>query len=243
MNERTERELHSEQVANAEATIKNLIAENPEIFFNSPFLGVRTGLIAKFLFLNEIYQKIQGLPGVLLEIGAWYGQTSIILENLRAIYEPFNLTREIVSVDSFAGYSESSGLDISQSEIDKYATGSVWIEKLDELQAAHADINRRGAARAFKNIKGDVLSRDFWNSGLIPEHIAMCYFDIATYETTLSTLNGVLPKLAKGGIFIFDDFGPAYPGVAEAIRELNIYRDFRLCHSKYYPSKIYLIKD
>lgn len=243
MNEKTERELHSEQVANAEATIKDLIAGNPEIFFDSPFLGVRTGLIAKLLFLNEIYEKIQGLPGALMEIGAWYGQTSIILENLRAIYEPFNLTREIVSVDSFEGYSESSGLDISQSEIDKYVTGSGWMEKLDELQSAHAGINRRGATPAFKNVKGDVLSPDFWNSGLIPEHIALCYFDIATYETAVSTLNGVLPKLAKGGVFIFDDFGPAYPGVSEAMSELNIYRDFRLCHSKYYPSKVYLIKD
>ena len=59
--------------SNAEATIKDLIAGNPDIFFDSP-LGVRIGLIAKLLFLNEIYQKIQGLPGALMEIGAWYGQ-------------------------------------------------------------------------------------------------------------------------------------------------------------------------
>lgn len=242
MNEKTERELHSEQVASAEAVIKDLISNSPQIMFDSPFLGVRTGLIAKLLFMNEIYQEIQPLPGALVEVGAWYGQTSIIFENLRAIYEPFNLTREIVSIDSFEGYSESSGLEISQSEIEKYDAGSEWIEQLESIQSAHAKINRRSASGQFSNVKGDVLSPKFWDAKDLPDHIAMCYFDIATYETTISTLEGVLPKLAKGGVFVFDDFGPAYPGVSKAISDLKIHQSYKLCHSKFYPSKVYFVR-
>ena len=44
-----------------------------------------------------MYRKI-------LEFGTRFGHNLVVFENLRAIYEPFNKTREIVGFDTFEGY-------------------------------------------------------------------------------------------------------------------------------------------
>jgi hypothetical protein len=58
---------------------------------------MRSGTLAKLLFLNEMYQKILELPGIVCEFGVWMGASTIALENLRAVYEPYNYQRRIVA--------------------------------------------------------------------------------------------------------------------------------------------------
>jgi predicted O-methyltransferase YrrM len=43
------------------------------------------------------------------------------------------------------------------------------------------------------------------------------------YEPTVAEFNAWRPQLAPGAVVVFDDFGhPAYPGVARAVRELEL---------------------
>jgi len=43
------------------------------------------------------------------------------------------------------------------------------------------------------------------------------------YDATLNEFNAWKPSLAPGAIVVFDDFGhPEFPGVAQAVRELDL---------------------
>ena len=206
---------------------------------DNPFLFIRTGLIAKIFFFKELYDIISSVPGSLVEVGSWYGQSSILFENIRAIIEPFNFTRKIVSFDTFNGYNETSGLNILSDEISKYKVNDDWTDTLESIQAAHKAINN--SASKFLNIKGDILNT-------IPEYlrdncepIALVYYDIATYETIKFAFNSLIPYISKGGIFVFDDYGYQYQGVNQFLIDGGIAKKYRLIHSQYYKSKIYLI--
>ena len=64
--------------------------EQLKISNDNPFLFIRSGLIAKLFFFKELYEIIETVPGSIVEIGSWFGQSSILFENIRAIIEPFN---------------------------------------------------------------------------------------------------------------------------------------------------------
>ena len=193
-------------------------------------------MLAKFLTLNEVYSKILDVPGNLIEIGSWLGQSSIIFENLRAIHEPFNNTRRIVSFDTFDGYREKEGLNIADHEISKYKQGFGWEKSLSQIQECHRKIN--GSVTSFNNVVGDVSDTLAGYLGEKNEPVALAYYDIATYQTAKITFEYVSPYISKGGAFIFDDFGPQYPGVSEFIHEAGILRNFKTELSRFYKSKL-----
>jgi predicted O-methyltransferase YrrM len=51
------------------------------------------------------------------------------------------------------------------------------------------------------------------------------------YEPTLTEFNAWKPSLAAGAIVVFDDFGhPEFPGVAQAVRELDLHGEAAAGH-------------
>src|SRR5437016_3387001 len=76
--------------------------DTEDLLFNLG-LYARSGVLVKFLVMADLYQRFLHIPGLLCEFGVWYGQNLVLLENLRAIYEPFNKQRKIVGFDSFTG--------------------------------------------------------------------------------------------------------------------------------------------
>jgi len=234
---KTERILSTTSRLEAENNLKELMQGDADIFDN-PYLFVRTGLLAKFLVLNEIYQKILDVPGNIIEVGSWYGQSSILFENLRAIHENFNNTRKIISLDTFEGYVENSGLEIAQNEIDKYNTSTKWLESLESIQQSHKRINN--SSTEFINSKGDVKDTLPKLLKELQEPVALVYYDIATYDTLEATFNAILPYVGRGSVFIFDDFGTQYKGVNKFLMENKIFQKYQVKHCTHYKSKLYL---
>lgn len=234
---KTERLMTSSGRKKSEEFLKDS-GESLNLFHDNPYLFVRTGLIAKLFFFKELYEMIQSVPGSLVEVGCWYGQSSILFENIRAIIEPFNYSRKIISFDTFDGYKETTGLNISENEILKYLVEDNWIKSLNLLQKAHKTINN--SASKFVNIKGDIRETipDYFNKHHEP--IALAYYDIATYDTLKVTFNTLLPQISRGGVFVFDDYGYQYEGVNQFLMDHDVTKKYRLIHSKYYKSKVYL---
>ena len=224
----SEREMATPEVLAAEAQISEVINKHPGIVADSPFLVIRTGLLAKLFFLQDVYQQIVGVPGDFIELGSWYGQTSIILENLRAIYEPFNLTRKIISVDTFSGYPESSGLNINSNEIEKYNAGEV-VRRIMHFNR-HTPASTVERSDQTSPILKAYFDGRFWEMKCL--NIAFCYFDIAT-ETT-SMLSNVLPRMVKNGIIVIDVLALPTGGL-RALQEENIFQRFEVIQSKIYP--------
>jgi hypothetical protein len=204
-------------------------------------LYVRSSLLVKFLVLNDLYSRFKSVPGALVEFGTWWGQNLILLENLRAIHEPFNKQRTIIGFDTFSGYPTDS--DISPEATESYAgykTAENYASYLAELLKVHEGNNAFGHNRGgHKLIQGDVeqtAPRYFSDN---PETlVAFAYFDMGPYKPTVAALRALKAHLLPGSVLLFDELTWAgAPGEAIAFKEVFADIDCRIEKCELYPSK------
>lgn len=211
-----------------------------ELMFNLG-LYVRSSLLVKFLVLSDVYKRILNLPGALMEFGTWRGQNLVLLENLRAIYEPFNKQRAIVGFDTFSGYPEEAGMDAKSTETHGgYDTGGSYPDYLTELLKVHERTNAFGhIASPHRLVAGDVTQTAPQYFKDHPETlVAFAFFDMGPYEPTIAALQAMKPHLMPGSVILFDELTWAgAPGEAIAFKEA--FRDLRYSIEKVplYPSK------
>lgn len=211
-----------------------------ELMFNLG-LYVRSSLLVKFLVLSDAYRRIQSVPGALVEFGTWRGQNLVLLENLRAIYEPFNKQRAIIGFDTFAGYPEDAGMAAKSTETHGgYDTGSAYPAYLAELLRVHERMNAFGHIEGgHRLVPGDVVETAPKFFADHPETlVAFAFFDMGPYEPTIAALKAIQPHLMPGSVLLFDELTWAgAPGEAIAFKEA--FRDVPYTIEKHplYPSK------
>lgn len=203
---------------------------------------VRSSVLVKFLVMSEMYERIKNLPGCLVEFGTWWGQNLVLLENLRAIHEPFNKQRVIVGFDTFSGYTDRSENDRESAvwKEQSYSTGKGYVSYLKELLEAHEGSNVLGHVRGkHELIEGDVELTAPKYFGDRPQLVvAFAYFDMALYRPTKAALSAIKPHLIPGSVLLLDEFTWAEsPGEAIAFREVFSVKEVRLEKCALYPSK------
>ena len=188
-------------------------------------LYMRSSVLVKILVINDLYERILRVPGVIMEFGTWWGQNLVLFENLRAIHEPFNKTRRIVGFDTFAGYSGFSEVDRKGDVIAPggYAVSQGYQKYLAQLLSIHEGNNVLGHLRGrHELVVGDVVETapDYFSTR--PETVvALAYFDMALYEPTKSALRAIKPHLVPGSVILLDEFSWAdSPGEAVAFKEV-----------------------
>lgn len=211
-----------------------------ELMFNLG-LYVRSSLLVKFLVLHDVYRRIASVPGALIEFGTWRGQNLVLLENLRAIHEPFNKQRPIIGFDTFSGYPEEAGMAARSTETHSgYNTGGGYPDYLNELLQVHEGMNAFGHIRGgHRLIAGDVCETAPKFFADHPETlVAFAFFDMGPYEPTVAALKALLPHTLPGSVLLFDELTWAgAPGEAIAFKE--VFADVRYSIEKcqFYPSK------
>ena len=204
-------------------------------------LYVRSSLLVKFLVLHDVYARFKCVPGVLIEFGTWWGQNLVLLENLRAIHEPFNKQRTIIGFDTFTGYAPDGAIAPEFTDTHHaYGTASGYPAYLAELLEVHEGNNAFGHIRGnCKLVQGDVQEtapRYFIDH---PETlVAFAYFDMGPYEPTLAALRAIKPHLLPGSVILFDELTWAgAPGEAIAFKEVFDGANYRIEKCQFYPSK------
>ena len=169
------------------------------------YMYMRSGSLAKLLFLNEMYQMILKLPGSVFEFGVWMGASTVAIENLRAIYEPYNHQRKIVAFDTFSGYEGIGCEDVRSSIISEgvYTVADGYEKYLSDLLDYHEEENVMAHVKKHTIVKGDasVTCPEFLDKN---PHVlvALAYFDMALYEPTLKCLEAIKPRLIKGSVIV-----------------------------------------
>lgn len=234
----------SEQLSHRErlqqAFVKSPLSEEDRLFNIGMY--TRSSVLVKFLVLGEIYQRIQKIPGCIVEFGTWWGQNLVLMENLRAIYEPFNKQRTIIGFDTFDGYTSRSDQDKESVVWDEnsYSTGKNYVEYLRELLEIHEGCNALGHVRGrHKLIAGDV---SVTAPAYFTEHpetiVAFAYFDMALYEPTKAALTAIKPHLISGSILLMDELTwEESPGEAIAFKETFSRDEVIIEKCALYPSK------
>jgi hypothetical protein len=179
--------------------------------------------ISRLLHYNDLYKMILGRPGVICEFGVLWGATLSQLISFRGIYEPYNHRRHIYGFDSFEGFKNVDeiidGKHLSNGDLSVTNGYEEVLESILMLQEGRSPLSH---IKKFSIVKGDVsitvpdfLSR---NPHLV---IALAIFDLDLYVPTRDTLQAVIPRLAKGSVVVFDEFGcDQWPGETQAIQEV-----------------------
>ena len=230
----------SEENLRQRETLYRLFRERPmsdDQLLISLGLYMRSSALAKVLFLNELYELILHIPGVIMEFGTWWGQNVVLFENLRAIYEPFNQYRRIIGFDTFKGYPAVGSKDRASEtiKVGGYTVSEAYRPYLETLVAYHEQNNVLANIKKHTLVEGDVTRTvpKFFKEH--PETIvALAYFDLALYEPTRACLEALKPHLISGSVMMFDELNsPEYPGETVAVKEILKDVRFTLRRSRY----------
>lgn len=238
----------SAEEAKAREIILDLFKKTPipddEILVN---LGayLRSTLLAKILYLNELYQKIEGIPGIIVEFGVWWGANLALLESFRSVYEPYNWTRKVVGFDTFEGYPAVSSKD-GKSEyaaVGGYAVTEEYEEYLRQLLDAHEADNVLAHLKKYELVRGNVINTiDRYLEENPQTIVALAYFDLALYEPTRKCLEAIRPHLVKGSVLAMDELNsPDFPGESVAVKEVLGLDTYKMIKSRFLPDRSYIV--
>jgi len=213
-------------------------------------LFLRGSLLARILAITEIYKLMVNIPGVILDLGTWRGQTTVICENLRAIYEPLNFNRKIIGFDTFEGYIGFADKDkpTALHQDGTYGLNGVdYANFLAELLVLHEKSNAMGDINNGKHqiIKGDirVTMPEFFiqKPGTI---VSLAFFDINAYQPTLEAFDLIWTRLVSGGILAFWQLTREVVPAEGRVYVENILDKYAhtIHRSPLYPGLCYLIK-
>ena len=223
----------------------------PEEKERSLGLFLRGSLLARIFAIAEIYQRIVPLPGAVLDIGTWRGQTAVVCENLRAIFEPLHYNRRIYAFDTFEGYQGFSADDHATAlhQNGTYGVGGApYAQLLRRLLELHERSNAMGDKNHGKHqvIKGDCVQtlREML-SQQAHELIALAFFDLNSVQPTEKTFAMVWERLARGGIVAFWQLtrGSVPAEGMVYVRSILGSHDHSLHRCTTYPGLCFLIKN
>jgi len=238
----------SHRELNARAKMLELLKRSPipegEFLMNIG-LYVRATIVAKLLYLNELYERIQPIPGVVMEFGVWWGANLSLLASLRSVHEPYNWTRKLVGFDTFTGYTSFSDKELPSPYLTEgnYAVTPGYEEYLAEMMACHEADNVLSHIVKHELVKGDVLTTvDKYLADNPQTIVALAYFDLALYEPTKKCLEAIRPYLVKGSILAMDELNSKeFPGETIAYRDVIGLDSFRIYRSRYFPDRSFAI--
>src|SRR5713226_9151632 len=171
-------------------------------------LFIRGSLLARIFAIADIYKQIVEIPGAIFDVGTWRGQTAVLCENFRAIFEPLNFGRRVVCFDTFEGYQGFADKD-KPTEIHREGTytlrGGTYADFLSRLLALHEQSNAMGHnSGKHRVVQGDCRETIPKFLAENPnEYVALAFFDVNSYDPTQKAFEQVWARLVPGGIAAF----------------------------------------
>lgn len=208
-------------------------------------LFVNRQLLARMLWMHEIYRKVLDVPGVVMEFGVRWGQNLALFESLRGIYEPYNYTRKVIGFDTFSGFAGTSAED-GRADIIREGSYSVtpgYEQYLSKLLDYHEKESPVAHIKKYELVKGDagVTIEKYLEDN--PETIiSLAYFNMDIYQPTVKSLNAIKGRLTKGSVIGFDELNcPHFPGETLALKDALGLDRYRLVRQPYNPYPAYLV--
>jgi len=178
---------------------------------NGFYITSQPSRLAKSIAHYELYKKIVGLPGDVVECGVFKGASLIRFATYREMLES-QQSRKIWGFDAFGEFPK----DVSRVEDSEFikkfeedAGNGISVDELNDV------FNRKGISNV-SLVKGNILET-------LPEFaknqsckISLLHIDVDVYEATYAVLENLYDKVVKGGVIIFDDY-TAVQGATSAI--------------------------
>jgi O-methyltransferase len=155
--------------------------------------------------LWHLLGQVGGVDGDVLEVGTWRGGTGALLGRRAA---DLGLAAEIVLCDTFTGVVKAGAEDRN------YRGG----EHADTAVPVVQDLLRRLDLHNVRILQG--IFPDETAGAVADRAFRFCHIDVDAYRSARDILAWVWPRLAVGGVVVFDDFGfPSTAGIAQLVTE------------------------
>lgn len=152
----------------------------------------------------ELYKKIIDLPGDVIELGVFKGNSLIQFASFRELLEN-EKSRKIIGFDAFGEFPNDVSLKSDQEFVENWNEQfkSEFLSKEDlENSLSHKNVGN------FELIKGDIKETlvEFLNKNPHTK-VALLHIDVDVYEPALIGLELLFDRVVKGGVIILDDYG------------------------------------
>jgi hypothetical protein len=192
--------------------------------------------LRQFRHLASKFDQVKNVEGDIVECGVGKGRTFLMFAYL--LSEEKDNNRELWGFDSFQGFPEPSAEDKSLRNPKKGELGDTDIDGIIKLLDA-SGIEKQLITTRIKLVPG------FFNDSLkkFPDKsIALLHIDVDLYESYRDVLNILFPKVAKGGIVLFDEYNELkWPGATKAIDEYFKNTSYKIKKDEI-AGKYYIIK-
>lgn len=172
----------------------------------------------------EIFKKVYKLPGDIIELGVYKGETLLNFARFLEILCPGDREKVVYGFDHWQGLKNFTKKDgyfpESGNEEGGWNPESFKLTLLKLIDLFHEDSFVPAKAR-IELVDGDIkkTSADFVrdNPGV---RISLLHFDCDMYEPTLAGLEAFYSKVVPGGIILFDEYAcKSWPGETRAVEE------------------------
>lgn len=199
------------------------------IHYFPAFAGTLT--LNRYLTLYELYKKTQGISGHIAEIGTYKGASILLFGKLVQMFEADSLTM----VHGFDWFYGTAAVDENPLQVQGgNAAAQDVLEELIRLQNLDNTIKIHNL-----NVEKD-LPRFFKKNTHL--QFKLVFLDSGTYECVSASIREFWPRLAVGGIMIFDQYNnEVAPGETRAVKELLPNEKIETIIGSWMPNS-YLIK-
>ncbi len=208
-------------------------------------LYINRQLMARMLWMHEVYLKALHTPGVIMEFGVRWGQNLALFQTFRSIYEPYNYTRKVIGFDTFEGFTGIREEDGRAKEVSEGAFNVTpgYEKYLDELLQYHESDAPVAHIRKHELVKGDASATIEKYLEANPHTIvSLAYFNMDIYQPTKDCLEALKKVLTKGSVVAFDELVcQHFPGETLALREALGLDKYRLIRNPHNPYPAYLV--
>jgi hypothetical protein len=204
-----------------------------ELLANFPIYTRRVTL-KRVLAYYDLYRQTIGIPGDIIELGIFRGNSLMMFANFLEAREIGNRTKKVIGFDNFEGFKELTPEDGGEvSRLQKQAGGFSPKEYYEELVEA-IDIFDSDRFIPFKKrvelVVGDV---ERTVPKFVEEHpglrISILHLDIDLYRPTMIGLKHLYPLVVRGGLVLFDEYAiTEWSGESKAADEFFADKNVRL---------------
>lgn len=172
--------------------------------------------IQKFLYFKRMFDMVKDIPGDIVECGVGSGKSFAYFASL---VKEESKKRNLWGFDSFEGFPEPSDKDRSlrnaqkgqdKTSLEHFYNFMLGLGLGDDFLDSQVSVVKGFFKNSLKEYKG--------------ERIALLHLDVDLYDSYLTALGELFPKVIKGGIVLFDEYlnffsAIKFPGAQKAIDE------------------------
>ena len=168
---------------------------------------------------------IKDVPGNIVECGVYRGVGLFSWAKFLEIFHGGDRTRRVFGFDNFAGFTSLTEMDgpdyPSCNKVEGGWNAAPFYEELKKhIDIFHAD-SFLPRARRIVLVEGDLAksAKDF-----VEQHpgfrVSLLHLDVDLYEPTKAALEAFYPRVVKGGLVVFDEYGlTEWAGESQAVEE------------------------